>query len=213
MKTQNKIPDDIDCGECSKFENGQCVDCLECSEFEKGECAVPDEGCIKGDCDGDAERRDPDFKPRKKYDGTYTKPKKKIHKPQPQFDFFTNPKARFTKVYDEILYFPRLTPNEKLLYCLIYDLCLDNPRGCFANDRYFADVLEVGTRAVQFALVTLEKKGLIKRETRNKSHKKKERKIIICATLPPIKPSKNPEVPLPDKEMLERLHKDYLSSI
>jgi len=55
----------------------------------------------------------------------------------------------------------KLTQEEKLMYAEIDSL--DNERGCFASNKYFADFFMLSERQVRTHITSLVKKGLIKR--------------------------------------------------
>lgn len=72
--------------------------------------------------------------------------------------------AYYAVIPAEVRYCQDLPPNAKLLYGEITALS-GTDKGCFARNKYFADLYGVKVRTIQQWLDLLEKKGFLERET------------------------------------------------
>ena len=67
----------------------------------------------------------------------------------------------FVMIEKQVLLSPYLIDKEKVLYALIVALSNNKQSCCFANNKYFASVLNIEVRHVQNCLRTLEKYNFI----------------------------------------------------
>jgi DNA-binding MarR family transcriptional regulator len=72
-----------------------------------------------------------------------------------------------------------LTINEKLVYSHIKSLCDGIRPYCFASNKSLADTFGMSQRTLYRILNDLEKKNLIKRETKSIGNYGKERRIFV----------------------------------
>ena len=69
----------------------------------------------------------------------------------------------------EIWLSAELSLMEKVLFVEIHSL--DNERGCFASNRYFADFFAVSDRQIRTYLASLKSKGYIRVEIKNRNER------------------------------------------
>ena len=77
---------------------------------------------------------------------------------------------RFIQIPAEALFNPNLSYTDMLIFSFINNMSTGN-RGCWASNKYFADVLRVTKRTVSSSISRLEREGYILTDVREKGRR------------------------------------------